>query len=85
MIKEVIKKFPHLMARIENDSDVVIAKYRLGFIKQLWLKGKKHIIKDIFGKGRTIVTCPVTGIVYEHTITCPNKFELICRGCGERI
>lgn len=62
---------------IERDSDQV---EDLG----LEFKGKKHLIFENYG-GKSKLYCPKTKHVYLHIISVPNKFALLCRGCGETV
>ena len=64
---------------LETDSDRVID---LGFE----FRSDKHEIRDEHrGDGKCKLYCPKTKHVYLHIISVPNKFALLCRGCGETI
>jgi len=85
---------------IPNDTDVVHdlgekpiplqIKTGLGHTKVIrtnegaWYKSDRHIIFDT-NKGYSDVYCPKTRHLYRHTICCPNKFALVCRGCNSTI
>jgi len=74
-----------LMPKIKYDSDKV---HDLGLPGIYELKRAKkdvhyHYIKD--GSGYVKVICGLTKHEYYHIINSPNKFALICRGCGATI
>jgi len=64
------------MLTIKNDSDKVVD---LGISPK---KGRKHVLES---KNKVTLRCPKTKHIYEHIINVPNKFALICHGCGEEI
>ena len=71
-----------LLPKEENDSDLV---YDLGKTdkptkKSPGQKSKGHHIGEFPGK--CLVYCPKTKHAYAHIIQVPNKFALLCRGCG---
>ena len=46
-------------------------------------KGNKHVATS--NNGSATCYCPKTKHIYKHVIKVPNKFALICRGCGKDI
>lgn len=73
------------MENINGDSDRVVdlGETKVRLLERLKL-GKKHQINDTHD-GKCKVYCPLTKHTYLHLINVPNKFALLCRGCGETI